>query len=128
MGQEVAPRWETKLAFINIVKVRKAIYKFARFGLLNIASYTHYEIVFLNLSHFGNNCRLEQTHLISAKLCFFIHISSIVRMDTTATVSNVSDGLGEQSPVEEFGHNFHDSSRDAVSLLRLWEMALITVT
>ena len=46
--QEVAAQWETNLVFMNIVKVRKAMYEFARLWLLNIASYTHYEIVFLN--------------------------------------------------------------------------------
>ena len=55
---------------------------------------------FSEWSYFENNFRLEQTHWISTWLCFYIHISSTVKMYTIAAVSNVFDDLGEQGPVE----------------------------
>ena len=46
VGPEVVAQWETKLVFINIIKVRKAVVQFVRFGLLNIASYPNYKVAF----------------------------------------------------------------------------------
>ena len=92
-------RWETILVIMNIIKVREAILS-CTLSIINSVLYYLWRCS-LTCSHLEENLRLGLTHWISTGLFVFIRIFPPVRMNTTATISNDSDGLGEQRLMEE---------------------------